>query len=136
MLADFGLSRILESEKYTLISACGTPGVHSVIIILFTSAQDTQYMAPEVILGNQGHGKPVDIWACGILAFYLLVGHTPFRGDLEAILDAISSGNWAFDPKQSWLNVSDEAQDFIRHCLILDQEKRPSADEISRHKVR
>jgi serine/threonine protein kinase len=38
-------------------------------------------MAPEAI-----HGKlnlKSDIWACGVLLFFLLIGHHPFRGKGE-----------------------------------------------------
>jgi calcium/calmodulin-dependent protein kinase I len=37
-----------------------------------------------------GHGKPVDIWAMGVITYYLLVGFTPFsRKDEEDELQAI-----------------------------------------------
>jgi serine/threonine protein kinase len=37
-----------------------------------------------------GHGKPVDIWAMGVITYYLLAGFTPFsREDEENELKAI-----------------------------------------------
>lgn len=45
LIADFGLSRVVDEEKITVLSTtCGTPG----------------YMAPE-IFKKSGHGKPVDM---------------------------------------------------------------------------
>lgn len=47
-----------------LTTTCGTPG----------------YMAPEVFK-KSGHGRPVDIWALGVIAYFLCAGYTPFDRD-------------------------------------------------------
>lgn len=47
-----------------LTTTCGTPG----------------YMAPEVFK-KTGHGKPVDVWAIGVIAYFLCAGYTPFDRD-------------------------------------------------------
>ena len=65
LIADFGLSRIMDEEQFhVLTTTCGTPG----------------YMAPE-IFKKSGHGKPVDVWAIGVIAYFLLCGYTPFDRD-------------------------------------------------------
>lgn len=45
------------------------------------------YMAPEVFR-KTGHGKPVDIWALGVISYFLCAGYTPFDRDkyVERIL--------------------------------------------------
>lgn len=57
-IADFGLSKMTESNKMAnLTTMCGTPG----------------YMAPEVFK-KEGHGRPVDVWALGVITYFLLCG--------------------------------------------------------------
>ncbi|RUP49968.1 kinase-like domain-containing protein [Jimgerdemannia flammicorona] len=99
LVADFGLSRIIDSDKFhVLTTTCGTPG----------------YMAPE-IFKKIGHGKPVDMWAIGVITFFLLCGYTPFES--ESSIDemhAIMNADYQFD-EQYWSGVSDEG----RHLTIL-----------------
>jgi calcium/calmodulin-dependent protein kinase I len=101
MIADFGLSRVMEEEKFHLLTEiCGTPG----------------YMAPEIfkksmwstvhqlrrLMNNcraAGHGKPVDIWAMGVITYFLLAGYTPFdRENQQLEMQAIIAGDYKFEP--------------------------------------
>ncbi|KAJ5240172.1 Calcium/calmodulin-dependent protein kinase cmkB [Penicillium chermesinum] len=94
LIADFGLSRIMDEEQFhVLTTTCGTPG----------------YMAPE-IFKKTGHGKPVDIWAIGVITYFLLCGYTPFDADsnLEE-MQAILKANYSFTPEDYWRGVSQEA---------------------------
>jgi len=119
MIADFGLSRIMEEEKLNMLTEiCGTPG----------------YMAPE-IFKKTGHGKPVDIWALGVITYFLLAGYTPFdRDSQQHEMEAIIAGDYKFEPIEYWANVSDTAKDFIRECLTIDPRNRPTAAECLKHK--
>lgn len=40
------------------------------------------YMPPELVNKFQYYGKPMDIWACGVVLYKLLVGDYPFGGKL------------------------------------------------------
>ncbi|EHA48443.1 hypothetical protein MCOR27_001291 [Pyricularia oryzae] len=118
LIADFGLSRIMDEEQFhVLTTTCGTPG----------------YMAPE-IFKKTGHGKPVDIWALGVITYFLLCGYTPFDrdSDLEE-MQAILNADYSFTPIEFWRGVSDSAKDFIRRCLTIDPTKRMSAHEALQH---
>ncbi|KAF5345866.1 hypothetical protein D9756_011196 [Leucocoprinus leucothites] len=119
MIADFGLSRVMEDQKLTqLTEICGTPG----------------YMAPE-IFKRTGHGKPVDVWAMGVITYFLLAGYTPFdRDSQQQEMEAIIAGDYKFEPVEYWANVSDTAKDFVRYCLTIDPAKRPTAGEALAHK--
>ncbi|KAI5291536.1 hypothetical protein KEM52_000137 [Ascosphaera acerosa] len=118
LIADFGLSRIMDEEQFhVLTTTCGTPG----------------YMAPE-IFKKSGHGKPVDIWAIGVITYFLLCGYTPFDRDsnLEE-MQAILVADYSFKPEEYWRNVSGVAREFIRACLTVDPSKRMTAHEALAH---
>ena len=119
MIADFGLSRIMDEDKLTLLTEiCGTPG----------------YMAPE-IFKRTGHSKPVDVWAMGVITYFLLAGYTPFdRDSQQQEMEAIIAGDYRFEPVEYWENVSQTGKDFVTYCLTVDPAKRPTAAEALAHK--
>ncbi|KAF8169795.1 calcium/calmodulin-dependent protein kinase [Pholiota molesta] len=119
MIADFGLSRVMEQEKLNqLTEICGTPG----------------YMAPE-IFKKTGHGKPVDVWAMGVITYFLLAGYTPFdRDSQQQEMEAILAGDYKFEPEEYWQNVSATAKAFVRTCLTIDPVQRPTAAQALEHK--
>ena len=118
LIADFGLSRIIDEESFhVLTTTCGTPG----------------YMAPE-IFKKSGHGKPVDIWALGVITYFLLCGYTPFDRDSSVEeMQAIMAGDYNFEPPEYWEDVSDKAKDFIRGCLTVDPAQRLTAKQCVNH---
>ncbi|KAK3400562.1 putative calcium/calmodulin-dependent protein kinase type I [Sordaria brevicollis] len=118
LIADFGLSRIMDEEQFhVLTTTCGTPG----------------YMAPE-IFKKTGHGKPVDLWALGVITYFLLCGYTPFDRDSDfEEMQAILNADYSFTPLEYWRGVSDSAKDFIKRCLTIDPSKRMTAHEALQH---
>ncbi|WFD19726.1 hypothetical protein MCAP1_001962 [Malassezia caprae] len=96
VISDFGLARIMPQEGLMLTS-CGSP----------------QYVAPEVLLGV-GYDNLVDIWSCGVIAYVLLGGYTPFMAsDLSSVFDKIIHFNYEFH-EPYWRTQSEEVKDFIR----------------------
>ncbi|KAI8823385.1 putative calmodulin-dependent protein kinase type 1 [Fimicolochytrium jonesii] len=119
VIADFGLSKIVADDKFEgLITVCGTPG----------------YMAPEVIQ-KKGHGKAVDLWSIGVLAYFLLSGYTPFDYGASSQadeLDNILHGRFTYAPPY-WSHVSDIAKDFISKLLIVDPHQRMTIHQALAH---
>ncbi|KIN01698.1 hypothetical protein OIDMADRAFT_196149 [Oidiodendron maius Zn] len=118
LIADFGLSRIMDEEQFrVLTTTCGTPG----------------YMAPE-IFKKTGHGKPVDMWAIGVITYFLLCGYTPFDRDsnLEE-MQAILVADYSFTPIEYWRGVSLDARNFIKRCLTINAKERITAYEALQH---
>ena len=118
LIAGFGLSRIMEEEQFhVLTTTCGTPG----------------YMAPE-IFKKSGHGKPVDLWATGVITYFLLCGYTPFDRDSDfEEMQAILAADYSFTPVEYWRGVSSDAKDFIRRCLTVDADARITAHDALQH---
>lgn len=52
------------------------------------------YLSPEV-LKKEPYGKPVDIWACGVILYILLVGYPPFWDeDQNRLYAQIKAGSY------------------------------------------
>ncbi|KAH6904589.1 CAMK/CAMK1 protein kinase [Coprinopsis sp. MPI-PUGE-AT-0042] len=112
VIADFGIAKHLVSPDEVLHSLAGSLG----------------YVAPEV-LNKEGHGKPVDIWAIGIITYVLLCGYSPFRSpDAATLLKETTEGKVEFHERY-WKNVSEEAKTFIKSLLTPDPSKRPTATQ-------
>jgi calcium/calmodulin-dependent protein kinase I len=46
-----------------------------------------------------GHGKPVDIWAMGVITYFLLAGYTPFdHENQQLVIQDIIAGDYKFEP--------------------------------------
>ena len=68
-VADFGLSKFLESEDDKMRTFCGT----------------RPYLAPEIIC-NKKYDMSVDWWALGIMVYEMLYGKLPFIANNEQLL--------------------------------------------------
>jgi serine/threonine protein kinase len=77
--------------------------------------------------------KCSDLWAIGVITYFLLSGYTPFEGanNLEE-MQAIITANYNYDD-QCWDGISDDAKNFIDRCLTIDDEKRITAKEALEH---
>lgn len=115
-LVDFGLSRVLRSQRPQLGAYAGT----------------LLYMAPEVVL-QQKFDEACDIWSVGVIAYTLLCGLPPFSGRTEGELaKAIVQAQLPAMRGGAWERVHDDARSFMRLLLQADPRKRPSADEALR----
>lgn len=73
----------------------------------------------------------MDIWAIGVIAFFLLSGKPPFprvAGNTNG--ERVRSGEYKFEPESSWKSVSQQAKDFVKKCLQVDPDMRPSGTEL------
>jgi serine/threonine protein kinase len=75
-----------------------------------------------------------DIWAIGVITYFLLCGYTPFDRDsnLEE-MQAILAADYSFTPVEYWRGVSSSAREFIKRCLTVDPHTRITAHEALQH---
>ncbi|XP_034298241.1 calcium/calmodulin-dependent protein kinase type II subunit delta isoform X9 [Pantherophis guttatus] len=115
-LADFGLAIEVQGEQQAWFGFAGTPG----------------YLSPEV-LRKDPYGKPVDMWACGVILYILLVGYPPFWDeDQHRLYQQIKAGAYDF-PSPEWDTVTPEAKDLINKMLTINPAKRINATEALKH---
>merc|ERR1712226_662197 len=124
-LTDFGFARICQPDEM-LYEVCGTPG----------------YLAPELLRAGMlerdehpGYSFSVDMWACGVIYYTMLVGRPPFWHRKQyTLLRMICSGNYCTNSPE-WDTLTEESKDFIRLLLNPDPTQRLSALEAMNHQV-
>ncbi|OCH92896.1 hypothetical protein OBBRIDRAFT_790755 [Obba rivulosa] len=93
------------------------------------------YLAPETILGLRGDDAAVDWWALGVITYEFLYGIPPFHDETpEKVFENILSGH--IEWHEDYVEVSEEAKDFIRRLLEQDPAKRlgaGGAEEVKAH---
>ncbi|CAF2373131.1 unnamed protein product [Rotaria sp. Silwood2] len=115
-LADFGLAIEVNGEQTQWYGFAGTPG----------------YLSPEV-LKKEPYGKPVDIWACGVILYILLVGYPPFWDeDQHRLYNQIKAGAYDY-PSPEWDTVTTEAKRLIDSMLNINPSRRISATDALKH---
>ena len=75
-----------------------------------------------------------DVWAIGVITYFLLCGYTPFDRDsnLEE-MQAILVADYSFTPLEYWRGVSLSAREFIKRCLTVDPNARMTAHDALGH---
>ena len=58
------------------------------------------YLSPEIFLGRQYFGPPVDVWALGVVLYAMLVGRFPFSDGPQLPRDVVN-GNFMIPPHLS-----------------------------------
>jgi polo-like kinase 1 len=111
-LGDFGLAKRLTSDH---IPANNGGTIH--------------YMAPESFKKSKCSYK-IDIWAVGVIMYYLLTGEPPFTGDKNNKNEIETKINLCkYDYPQD-IVISKIAKDLIRQILKKDPNERPTLNQI------
>ena len=114
-IADFGFAVLVGSDQ-CLTSFCGT----------------TAFMAPEIIM-DVNYGKPVDMWAVGVILYLLLCGEYPFVGSAKEEIGAVICGCRYNTNHPKMVSASPGLRDFLSKLLMLDPNKRYTAKDSLKH---
>eukprot|EP00928_Gymnodinium_smaydae_P053651 TRINITY_DN37592_c0_g1_i1.p1 TRINITY_DN37592_c0_g1~~TRINITY_DN37592_c0_g1_i1.p1 ORF type:complete len:550 (-),score=123.44 TRINITY_DN37592_c0_g1_i1:129-1778(-) len=112
-LIDFGFSKVWSPDTRMALS-CGT----------------LSYVAPEVLKKN--YTSQCDLWSLGVVTFILLVGYMPFCGDEASQIKNIETGKYLWK-EAKWKTVSSTALSFVKALLVVDPEKRLTAEQALQH---
>ncbi|KAI9590453.1 hypothetical protein GQX74_008620 [Glossina fuscipes] len=110
--------RDLKPENILLDDLCGTPG----------------YLAPETLKcnmfeGSPGYSQEVDIWACGVIMFTLLVGCPPFWHRKQMVmLRNIMEGKYSFTSPE-WADISGTDKLFLKSLSLHNNDQYLNKDE-------
>ena len=109
------------------------------------------FMSPEVVDRDSiGFGRPVDMWALGVMLFVLLTGTLPFAGAKYRVFQMISTGELNVKRKKNdkkklfsvvvlqmnsrlWKEISESAKDLVMRLLTLDPNERITVKEALTH---
>ncbi|XP_071946596.1 phosphorylase b kinase gamma catalytic chain, skeletal muscle/heart isoform-like [Antedon mediterranea] len=121
-ISDFGFAAQVQDGKL-LTDLCGTPG----------------YLAPEVLKCNmkvdkvKGYSFEVDLWACGVIMYTLLVGLPPFwHRKKMVLLRSIMDGRYKFGSPE-WDDISQAPKELISKLLVVNPKERYTAEEAINH---
>ena len=121
-LIDFSKSKILTFENEFACSFIG----------------NLEYISPEVILGT-GHSFEYDFWMLGILTYYLIFGHSPYKSKkIDCLFDEIIFEEIEFNENEICDDDVYEKKDiihFIKCCLEKKKENRINDDNIKNNKI-
>ncbi|CAL1530449.1 unnamed protein product [Lymnaea stagnalis] len=145
-ICDFGFARTLAQPGETYTDYVAT----------------RWYRAPELLVGDTKYGRAVDIWAIGCLLYEIITGEPLFPGDsdIDQLYHIIRCfGNLPQRHKEVFhrnplfvgmrlpevrdiiplekkiTKVSPDSLNFMKQCLQLDPEKRPTCTQLLKHNL-
>lgn len=114
-LGDLGFSTRVSELDQALTTFCGSP----------------PYAAPELYKDSSYAGPGVDVWALGVLLFFILTAEMPFRANtVSALKRHILAGVFTFPS-----HVTSMAQDLIKKILIQEPHLRITTAGIADHEL-
>ncbi|GAV53821.1 hypothetical protein ZYGR_0AK03230 [Zygosaccharomyces rouxii] len=130
ILADFGFATNIGPGTQLRAYV----GTLSYIAPEIVRCKNINYMSEREMNELKPYGFPVDVWALGVLTYFMALGYMPFDCDddnetLECIVnqDYYVDANMENDPRMS------DFWSFIQMCFRLDDSQRPNAAELKRH---
>ena len=87
------------------------------------------FRPPELLTTKKRYSELVDIWSCGCIIFNMVTGIPPFYDyDKSALINLILYGKYTGYFPEFDSSASKDLQNLIAHMIVLDSEKRITAD--------
>ena len=100
---------------------------------MHTTCGTLNYIAPEIVKNTGYDGYLADIWACGVILYFMLTGQRPFEDEsVHKLLDKIIIADFKFP--QINKKLSDDAKDLIKNILNPNARKRYNFEHIKAHR--
>ena len=100
------------------------------------------YKPPEVVFKNE-HGLKSDIWSLGAICWFLSLQYTPFyfegyEKDLSSYRKFLKKRTERIEDRKNHIfifskNASYELKDFVKKCMEVEPEDRPTVQELMKH---
>ncbi len=97
---------------------------------MHTTCGTLNYIAPEIVKNTGYDGQMADVWATGVILYFMLTGARPFDDDsVHKLLDKIIVGDFKFPAKQ----LSDDVKHLVKNILNPNPRKRFTIEMIKQH---
>eukprot|EP01060_Flectonema_neradi_P033216 TRINITY_DN5505_c0_g1_i1.p1 TRINITY_DN5505_c0_g1~~TRINITY_DN5505_c0_g1_i1.p1 ORF type:complete len:386 (+),score=80.13 TRINITY_DN5505_c0_g1_i1:43-1200(+) len=137
-LTDFGIAKVANSDVCTPFGSSSYMAPEIVSGVCKTASEILK-MAHTEIVKVRSEAKLIDIWACGLILYLLLVGSFPaVAGRSKEKLEQFSKlGEWSeivfAKCAKNKLQLADDAKELVVSLLQLDPSARPSASQSLQH---
>jgi len=116
LLADFGVSKVLERTNAFARTQIGTP----------------YYIAPE-IMRCLPYTAVADVWSLGVMIYFMITGEMPFQGaNVHVIGEKIKRGEYKRLEGSRGLEYSQGLKDLVHQMLTQKPEDRPTCEKLLR----
>lgn len=130
ILADFGFATNIGSDT----KVKDYVGTLSYIAPEIVSCKDILYMSESQANAIEPYGSAVDMWALGVLTYFMALGYMPFDCDSDAeTLESIKSRDYYVDADVGRNPKMSQFWSFINICFRVSAHQRPDAAELKRH---
>lgn len=120
---------LLDENKNALVADWGFAGMANPESKFESSCGSLNYASPELLSGSSSVGKKVDIWALGVLSYFMVTGSLPFSSSNDFdCYQLIKKGNYK-SPKL----VSTECKDLMAKMLNPDPAVRLNIEQVVSH---